>query len=1047
MKKAIHHFSRWLLIGFEITGILAIIALLGWLGLLWRLTQGPLNVDYLTGYLGKGLSEESGFSFNIGSTELTWRGRFEPLEIRMNRVLIMRTDKTPVLSVDRVNIQLSKRHLLFARIVPRAIEIHGPALRVIRWEDGHFTLNLGEDAKQPAGPAQPSPPGADLIRALLEKLQERQIPLLGGLHEISITDASAFYDDRILHAAWKSRDADVKFTRDRQGIISESNVRLDLDATHTATLHAKAAYDWTTRNTDILAVFSDLVPSLAVQGSETLKDAAGVNLPLKGSVAVRFDPDFVPAEVRFVLGTDPGTFSGFGLYTEPVPVQNMYVSGHVDLKTLAGEVEKCRLDLGGPMAEATVTSIPQNGKAIVSVRAALTNMPISDLKHWWPEKITPSPREWVTQRLSKGMAQRATLDLDLAVDNAPGHATAVSKVGGRIDFTGISVDYFPPLKPVSNVDGFAVYDNKTFDLDLHGGQLADMKVKTSKIHIYDLDAPDAETSKIDVSLSLHGPLKTAFEVLQSKPLEYPKKLGLNTTDVKGTADLDLGFRFPLKTDLALQEVQFTAKAQMDDVLMANMVAGMPLAGGPMKLDLDNKGMTVDGKAQLNGVPVAFKWLRSFDDKAKVAQKIDATLSLDGPMLQKFGAPASLAINGQMPSEVSYILGSDRAGVLTLKGDLKALGFELPQAGFKKTAGTPGSLAFLLRCIDGKPREMSGIDLQTGGAVVKGELGFDNAGISRASLTHVILGDTDAAVTASKDKTGQYAVHITGKQADFSSFLQGDDKPGDEAEAAKTSSPFDISIQLGRILTGKGKYIDKAVARLQRNAWRRIDRLEMDGVAGAGAFSIRYLPVKNGHSLSFVAQDAGAALSALGFSDSIRRGKLAVSAVPAPGGPRDLAGTAVLTDFTLVNAPVLARLFNALSLTGLLELMSSRGMEFHKAKTEFFWVDRGPPAQQKVTRALRLKDGETSGSSLGLTFEGYINEWAKTYDLNGTIIPVSDVNKLVASIPLFGNIITGGSGSVFAATYVIKGPKSDPSVIVNPVSILAPGLLRKLFFQK
>jgi hypothetical protein len=1052
MRKAIHHISRWLIKGLEVAGILAIVALVAWLGLLWRLTQGPLNVDWLTTYLARSMAEQSSFTFNIGSTELTWRGRLQPLEIQMNHVLITRTDKTPVLSVDRVNVQLSKRHLLFARIVPRAIEIHGPALRVMRTEDGRFLLNLGEAEvpKPEQGPQPPAAPnaGADLIRALLARLQERQLPLFGGLHEISITDASAMYDDHALGASWKARDVDIHFIRDRQGIASEANARFDLGPAHTAALRVTASYNWNTHGTDALVSFSGLVPALVAQNSEKLKDLSGVNLPLKGSLALRLDPDFAPAETRFNLGSDAGTFAGFGLYARPVPIKGLYVSGHADLKTLEGEIEKCHVDLGGPQVDASVASTPKDGKAIVTVKAALTNMPFSDLKSWWPERVAASPRSWVTEHLSEGKSQKATLDLGLSVEGkGADRKIGVTRVSGRIDFTDIKADYFPPLRPVTGIDGFAVYDDKTMDLDVRDGRLGDMKMKPSKIHLSDLDEPGGAIPRIDIAVGLHGPLKTALEVINSKPLEYPKMFGISPATVKGEGDVDLTFNFPLKMDLLIKEVKITAKAKLDNVLIENMVSGMPLSGGPMKLDLDNDGMTLEGKGKLSDAPLDFKWLRNFADDAKVREKVEARLPLDGPMMVKFGAPASLKLAGAMPADVTYTLGGDKTSVLALKGVLRDLSFTLPMANYSKAAGVPGALSFLLHCVNGKAREMTDIDMKTDNAEFRGALSFDDDGLSKAAVTKAVYGDTDAALTASKGKDGLYTLRITGKQADLSSYMQDDGKPGDDAEALKPSDPFDVTLDMGRVIAGKGKYIDKVTARIVSNKWRRLDRLEMDGIAGA-PFAIRYLPAANGHSLSFQAQDAGTTLSALGFTEAVKRGRLSVSAVPrAGGGPRDLAGTVVLSDFTLVNAPVLARLFNALSLTGLLDLLNNKGMEFHKAKVEFFWTDHGPPAQQQNARALQLKDGETSGSSLGLTFEGHVDEWKKTYDLSGTIIPVSDINKLVASIPLVGNIITGGSGSVFAATYSISGPKADPKVSVNPVSILAPGLVRKLFFQK
>ena len=84
--------------------------------------------------------------------------------------------------------------------------------------------------------------------------------------------------------------------------------------------------------------------------------------------------------------------------------------------------------------------------------------------------------------------------------------------------------------------------------------------------------------------------------------------------------------------------------------------------------------------------------------------------------------------------------------------------------------------------------------------------------------------------------------------------------------------------------------------------------------------------------------------------------------------------------------------------------------------------------------------------MGLTFDGTIDLLEQTTDNKGTIVPVSGLGKAVEDIPLIGDILTGGGGGVFAATYTIKGPLNNPTVIVNPLAALAPGILRKIFFE-
>jgi hypothetical protein len=97
--------------------------------------------------------------------------------------------------------------------------------------------------------------------------------------------------------------------------------------------------------------------------------------------------------------------------------------------------------------------------------------------------------------------------------------------------------------------------------------------------------------------------------------------------------------------------------------------------------------------------------------------------------------------------------------------------------------------------------------------------------------------------------------------------------------------------------------------------------------------------------------------------------------------------------------------------------------------------------------LGLTDARAYGPSLGLTAEGYIGlSEPEMVDVRGTVVPLYAVNSLLGNIPVLGDLITGGAegGGLFAAVYTAKGPVSEPSVSVNPLSVLAPGFLRNLF---
>jgi hypothetical protein len=123
-----------------------------------------------------------------------------------------------------------------------------------------------------------------------------------------------------------------------------------------------------------------------------------------------------------------------------------------------------------------------------------------------------------------------------------------------------------------------------------------------------------------------------------------------------------------------------------------------------------------------------------------------------------------------------------------------------------------------------------------------------------------------------------------------------------------------------------------------------------------------------------------------------------------------------------------------SLTGIGNLLGGEGIQMDHLILPFGLDDR----------KLTITDGLMRGSQLGLTAKGVVAMDDETFDLAGTIIPVYSLNRLIGQVPIIGRILTGTDGrGAFAATYSIKGPHANPTVYVNPLSILTPGLVRDL----
>jgi len=152
-----------------------------------------------------------------------------------------------------------------------------------------------------------------------------------------------------------------------------------------------------------------------------------------------------------------------------------------------------------------------------------------------------------------------------------------------------------------------------------------------------------------------------------------------------------------------------------------------------------------------------------------------------------------------------------------------------------------------------------------------------------------------------------------------------------------------------------------------------------------------------------------------------------SLLPVTDLPGHYDGTLRVTDTRVKDAPAIAALLNAVSLVGLLDELGGQGIKFSEVDAKF----RLGPAQ------LVLYESSAVGPSIGLSMDGLYDVPRGILNMRGVITPVYLLNSI-------GSILTRKGEGVIGFSYRLTGLTDDPSVVVNPLSGLAPGMLREVF---
>ena len=95
----------------------------------------------------------------------------------------------------------------------------------------------------------------------------------------------------------------------------------------------------------------------------------------------------------------------------------------------------------------------------------------------------------------------------------------------------------------------------------------------------------------------------------------------------------------------------------------------------------------------------------------------------------------------------------------------------------------------------------------------------------------------------------------------------------------------------------------------------------------------------------------------------------------------------------------------------------------------------------------LTDAIAVSPLLGLKLNGTLNEESEQLDMVGVMSPAYALTGALNELPLLGELLGGEGEGILAMTFTLQGQMRDPSFSVNPLSILTPGFLRRVFTSR
>jgi hypothetical protein len=341
-----------------------------------------------------------------------------------------------------------------------------------------------------------------------------------------------------------------------------------------------------------------------------------------------------------------------------------------------------------------------------------------------------------------------------------------------------------------------------------------------------------------------------------------------------------------------------------------------------------------------------------------------------------------------------------------------------------------------------------IYLEGPGFSAAGSLSFGKGGLTAADFADVSLNQGDAISVKIARKGDNYNIDAEGARFDARSLINQLLHVGGFAQ---TQGNGNIALQATvNSVTGFGEtqLHNVSVTYGTRNGW--FDNLSLRGsFSQANYISLIANTVDGRTTFNIESSDAGQTMR---MGDIYRRmfgGKLQARLTREGGGA--FAGPVRVTEFVVRDEPRLHQLVsepvvspNDRDLAGV-----NVREQLDKVRTDTVRFTEATGTIEKSDSEFRISDGIMRSTSIGMTVDGLVYDANNRMDMRGTFMPGIGLSRAIGLIPVVGELFGNGRDtSLVGITFRLSGPMGNPTIEVNPMSLVAPGVFRKVFeFRK
>jgi len=764
-------------------------------------------------------------------------------------------------------------------------------------------------------------------------------------------------------------------------------------------------------------------------------EPSSVHLGDTGGTFTGWVRDAGSGRYAFALQSRDAVLSPRDSWEEPLAAELIELAGSVDPPAGMLDLDRIVIQTGkGSFAAAGKLGFTGETPSF-AMAAELTPMSIATWKQMWPPFLAPGAREWAFRDILGGRIASARFEAAVPAgvlfrSEHPDLEPESFRLDLRLD--DVTVRTYGGLPPISAASGHAVLAGETFGFDLDSGVVrtpsgATVVVANGAFAIDDVFDPASE-GVVDVRLS--GSAGALGEIANAEPFRVLEQRGLAPADLSGTAEASVSLRVPLDIEEGKDpaaQVDWQVVVTGTDLGSAKPVDGRMFSDADVAIAVTKDEVTINGSARIDGIRAEVSMAQPLtgDGGDAPGSRQAASLALDREARLRLGLDIEDIVSGTVDAQVRSVPGGGERYDL----DLQRARLVIPGVGWSKGIGVPATMKFDLIPEEGGSR-VENMVLSGEGFGFEGSARLaDDQGLVSASVTKFRLrpGD-DVSIELAAEGSG-YAITAEGTSFDARGVIA--EMMGDVEDGGDTSN-VSVKAKIRKLRGFGGRTINDAEASF--TAKDGVPRaLTLSGSLRGGALFVDYADDLSRASLNAGAADAGALLEYVDIYERIGGGHLAITAErPAPTGP--LAGTLSVTGFAILDEPAMAEVISR-----------ARPRHGGKIDTTRMHVEQMDAVFRYTGDEIFVDEAFLRGAAMGATFNGVFDLVRSFVSMSGTYIPVYGINNAFSRVPVVGRILGGENAEgLIGVTFKVEGPVDGPRVFVNPLSAVAPGILRKVF---